>query len=132
MSLRSRINKINVKNMSTKNVNELLNSTALRESGFQYIWVAIVLVASLYEQLGFWGTFALLASVAGILIGGYIKKIAENKMADIIKANKEKDEEIISLKSQITDLKAIKQKLMEEIKEEVIKSFPSTEKTENI
>jgi hypothetical protein len=113
----------------TPSVNDLLNSTALKESGFQYLLIVAITISSLVAELGWVGVIAICLSFLGIVFGGYVKKIAENKMASIIAANKAKDEEILTLKSQISDLKAIKQKLMDEIKLEVIKSFPSMEKS---
>lgn len=126
MSLKNRINKIKVNIMSkTPSVNEILSSTALKESGFQYLLIVAITISSLVAELGWVGVIAICLSFLGIVFGGYVKKIAENKMADIIAKSKEKDEEILELKSQISDLKAIKAKLMEEIKLEVIKSIPA-------
>lgn len=122
------INSINWKNVKKKmNVNEVLNSTALKESGWQYALIVAIAISSLYSELGIGGVIALCLSFLGIVFGGYVKKIAENKMAEIIAANKTKDEEILTLKSQVADLKAIKQKLMDDIKMEVIKAMPSME-----
>jgi uncharacterized membrane protein len=102
----------------------ILNSTALKESGLQYMLIIAISISSLVSLLGWETMLALCLSYLGVVFGGYIKKIGENKMAEILAANKKKDEEILVLKSQVNDLKAIKEKLMEEIKQEVMRAIP--------
>ena len=106
---------------------DLLNSTALKESGLLYIIVVAITVSNLVMDLNWMQILALCLSFLGVLFGGYIKKAAELKMAEVLKANKEKDDEIIDLKTQVADLKQIKAKLMDEVKNEVMKLIPTME-----
>jgi hypothetical protein len=110
--------------MSQTNINSILNSTALRESGFTYFYLIAILVSALIDALPPATIVALCLSMLGVLLGGYIKKVAEAKMKDILAKNAEKDEQILKLREEVADLRVIKSKLVGEIRQEVLKSVP--------
>ena len=108
----------------TKNVADLINSTALKESGLTYIVIIAISISSLLEWLTPIQIVALCLSYLGVLLGGYIKKAAELRMQDILKKSAQKDEEILRLRSEIADLRVITETLVEDIRVEVLKRIP--------
>lgn len=111
-------------NNSTNSISNILNSTALRESGFTYLYLIAILISALIDELQPATIIALCLSALGVMLGGYIKKIAEAKMKEILTKNAEKDETILKLREEVADLRVIKSKLVEEIRQEVMKSIP--------
>ena len=106
-------------------------STALKEAGYQYVALILIIVSNLYGVLGWQEILAVCLALAVFMFAGWVKKIAESKINVLLKQSRDKDDEILELKSQVSDLKHIKAKLVEEIKLEVIKAMPP-EKSEII
>lgn len=100
-------------------ISAIMNSTALKESGILYVIVVAITISNLIENTSIGQIIALCLSFLGVLFGGYIKKAAELRMAELAKKNVEKDEQIIKLKERIADLNSIEKKLTETIKEQV-------------
>lgn len=84
-------------------------SSALKEAGYQYVALLLILISNLWTS-GDWQTIGSLAlAYAVFLFAGWVKKIAELKINELIAQSGIKDKEILILKE-------VKVKLESEIK----------------
>lgn len=73
-------------------------STALKEVGMQYIAILIILISNLWQR-GDWETIITLAlAYAVLLFTGWIKKLGEVKINEVLAKSGLKDKEILILK----------------------------------
>lgn len=73
-------------------------STALKEVGMQYIAILIILISNLWQE-GDWETIITLAlAYAVLLFTGWIKKLGEVKINEVLAKSGLKDKEILILK----------------------------------
>lgn len=73
-------------------------STALKEVGMQYIAILIILISNLWQG-GDWETIITLAlAYATLLFTGWIKKLGEVKINEVLAKSGLKDKEILILK----------------------------------
>ena len=92
-------------------------ASALKEAGYQYIALLLILISNLWGT-GDWNTIGSLAlAYAVFLFAGWVKKIAEVKISELIAQSGIKDKEILLLKE-------IKIKLEAEVKNLVDKLQP--------
>lgn len=73
-------------------------SNAFKEAGFQYFLLILIIASNLYDAIGWNEILALAFSLAVFLFGGWLKKIAELKIDEILKVGERKDAEILALK----------------------------------
>jgi len=79
-------------------IEQAFKSTAFKEAGYQYFLLILIIVSNLWDTVGWSEIIALGLSLAIFLFGGWLKKIAELKIDEILRVAERKDAEILALK----------------------------------